>query len=85
MDAATRPDLHVAWGVGGSFAQSVLSIPLLDPSPRQVRYFGDLDLAGLRIAARAARQAAQADLPPMLPAIACYRFLLDGPPALAAA
>jgi len=79
MDAAARPDLHVAWGVGGSFAQSVLSIPLLDPSPRQIRYFGDLDLAGLRIATRAARQAAQADLPPVLPAVACYRFLLDGP------
>lgn len=79
LDAADRPDLHVAWGTGGSFAQSVLSIPLLDPSPRYVRYFGDLDLAGLRIAARAARQAAQADLPPVLPAIACYRFLLEGP------
>ena len=79
LDAAARPDLHVAWGVGGSFAQSVMSIPLLDPSPRLVRYFGDLDLAGLQIAARSARQAAEADLPPVLPAIACYRFLLDGP------
>jgi hypothetical protein len=79
MDAATRPDLHVAWGIGGSFEQSVLSIPLLDPSPLHVRYFGDLDLAGLRIAARAARQAAEAGLPPVLPATACYRFLLDGP------
>jgi hypothetical protein len=79
LDAATRPDLHVAWGVGGSFEQSVLRIPLLDPSPRYVRYFGDIDLAGLRIAARAALQAAEAGLPPVLPAIACYRFLLDGP------
>ena len=79
LDAATRPDLHVAWGTGGSFAQGVMSIPLLDPLPRYVRYFGDLDLAGLRIAARAARAAAAADLPPVLPAIACYRFLLDGP------
>jgi hypothetical protein len=79
LDAATRPDLHVAWGIGGSFEQSVLSVPLLDPPPRRVRYFGDLDLAGLRIAARAARQAAEGDLPPVRPAIACYRFLLDGP------
>ena len=79
LDTASRPDLHVAWGVGGSFEQSVLSIPLLDPLPRYVRYFGDLDLAGLRIAARAARQAAKADLPPVLPATACYRFLLEGP------
>jgi hypothetical protein len=44
-----------------------------------VRYFGDLDLAGLRIAARVARQAAKAGLPPVLPATACYRFLLEGP------
>jgi hypothetical protein len=79
LDGGTRPHLHIAWGVGGSFVQSVLSIPLLDPSPRHLRYFGDLDMAGLRIAAGAARQAAQADLPPVLPAIACYKFLLDGP------
>jgi hypothetical protein len=79
LDAATRPNLHVAWGIGGSFEQSVLSIPLLEPPPRYVRYFGDLDLAGLRIAARAARQAAEADLRPVLPATACYQYLLDGP------
>jgi hypothetical protein len=79
LDEATRPHLHVAWGTGGSFEQSVLSIPLLDPQPRHVRYFGDLDRAGLRIAASAARQAAQADLPPMLPATGCYQFLLDAP------
>ena len=79
LDVTTRPNLHVAWGIGGSFEQSVLSIPLLDPLPRYVRYFGDLDLAGLGIAARATRQAAEAGLPPVLPAIACYRFLLDGP------
>lgn len=36
-------------------------------------------LAGLRIAARAARQEAKADLPPVLPATARYRFMLDGP------
>jgi hypothetical protein len=79
LDEATRPNLHIAWGVGGSFEQSVLSIPLLDPAPRHVRYFGDLDRAGLRIAASAARQAAQAGLPLVLPAIECYQFLLDGP------
>jgi len=79
LAAATRPDLHVAWGIGGSFEQSVLSIPLLDPPPRYVRYFGDLDLAGLRIAARVARQAAKAGLPPVLPATGCYQFLLEGP------
>lgn len=79
LDEATRPHLHIAWGVGGSFEQSVLSIQLLDPSPQHVRYFGDLDRAGLRIAASAARRAAQAGLPLVLPAIGCYQFLLDGP------
>ena len=79
LDVTTRPNLHVAWGIGGSFEQSVLSISLLDPLPRYVRYFGDLDLAGLGIAARATRQAAEAGLLPVLPAIACYRFLLNGP------
>lgn len=79
LNEATRPHLHIAWGVGGSFEQSVLSIPLLDPSPRHVRYFGDLDRAGLRIAASAARQAVQVGIPLMLPAIGCYQFLLDGP------
>jgi hypothetical protein len=79
LDVTTRPNLHVSWGIGGSFEQSVLSIPLLDPLPRYVRYFGDLDLAGLGIAARATHQAAEAGLPPVLPAIACYRFLLNGP------
>lgn len=79
LDPAIRPGLHVAWGVGGSFVQSVRSIPLLDPEPQRVRYFGDLDLAGLRIASLAARQAAKVGLPPVLPAVGCYRFLLDGP------
>ena len=79
LDEATRPHLHIAWGVGGSFEQSVLSIPLLDPPARHVRYFGDLDRAGLRIAASAARQAAQVGLPLVLPAIECYQFLMDGP------
>ena len=79
LDETARPHLHVAWGVGGSFEQSVLSIPLLDPLPRHVRYFGDLDRAGLRIAASAARRAVQAGLPPVLPAVGCYQFLLDGP------
>jgi hypothetical protein len=79
LDEVIRPHLHIAWGGGGSFEQSVLSITLLDPPPRHVRYFGDLDRAGLRIAASAARQAVQAGLPLVLLAIVCYQFLLNGP------
>jgi hypothetical protein len=74
-----RPDLHVAWGAGNSFTQSVLSIPDLSPAPRRTLYFGDLDVAGLNIATIATRQAEIAGLPPMTAAAACYHFLLSGP------
>ncbi|WP_160049947.1 hypothetical protein [Nocardiopsis sp. FR4] len=73
-----RPNLHVGWGHGTSFTQSVLSIPMLEPAPDHVYYFGDLDLAGLQIAVRAAAQAEAAGLPRLRPAEAHYRFLLDG-------
>lgn len=78
-DTRSRPDLHVGWGVGNSFTQSILGMPLLDPAPQQARYFGDLDLAGLTIAVNAAAQAAAAGLPELRPAASCYQFLLDGP------
>lgn len=74
-----RPDLHVAWGAGNSFTQSVLSIPNLSPTPQRTLYFGDLDVAGLNIATTADRQAEIAGLPPVTPAGACYNFLLSGP------
>jgi Uncharacterized protein conserved in bacteria C-term(DUF2220) len=78
-DIVPRPDLHLAWGGGNSFTQSVLSILTLRPAPTRVYYFGDLDLAGLQIALNAAAQAEAARLPSLLPAEPCYRFLLDGP------
>ena len=76
----SRPDIHVGWGHGAAFAQSVVSIAELEPAPEHVSYFGDLDLAGLRIAAGAAATAAAAGLPRLQPAESCYRYLLDGPP-----
>jgi len=76
----SRPDIHVGWGHGAAFTQSVLSIAELEPAPELVSYFGDLDLAGLRIAAGAAATAAAAGLPRLRPAESCYRYLLDGPP-----
>jgi hypothetical protein len=75
----SRPDVHVAWGHGESFAQSVLSIVTLEPIPQRVFYFGDLDLAGLRIAAAASAVAVAAGLPRLEAAEPCYRYLLDGP------
>jgi hypothetical protein len=79
LDPGTRPDLHIGWGAGNAFTQSVLSIPALDPAPLRAYYFGDLDLAGLQIAAGAAMRAETAGFPNLLPAEPCYRFLLNGP------
>lgn len=79
LDADRRPDLHIGWGAGAAFTQSVLSIPILDPTPERAHYFGDLDLAGLQIAVSAAAQAEAARLPKLRPAESLYRFLLNGP------
>jgi|HubBroStandDraft_6_1064221.scaffolds.fasta_scaffold54511_3 hypothetical protein len=79
LDPGTRPDLHIGWGAGAAFIQSVLSIPMLEPAPEGANYFGDLDLAGLQIAVNAAAQAEEAGLPKLQPAESCYRFLLNGP------
>ena len=73
-----RPNLHIGWGHGTSFTQSVLSISMLEPQPERVYYFGDLDLAGLQIAAIAAAQAEEFGLPQIRPAESHYRFLLNG-------
>ncbi|MFE2864743.1 hypothetical protein [Embleya sp. NPDC059259] len=76
-----RPDLHIAWGGGNAFARSVHSTPLLDPVPAQVFYFGDLDVAGVRIAAAATQQAEEFGLGLPRPAVPFYRFLVEGPPS----
>ncbi|MEJ8280530.1 hypothetical protein [Pseudonocardia spirodelae] len=70
----------VAWGAGNAFTASVLS--LRPAPPAAVRYFGDLDPAGLRIPARASELAVAEGLPPVLPATGLYRALLaHGRPA----
>lgn len=79
QDRRSRPDVHIGWGHGEAFAQSVLSIASLDPAPERVYYFGDLDLAGLRIGAGASAGAVVSGLSPLRPAEPCYRYLLDGP------
>lgn len=85
--AALRPDPGpvgaLAWGAGNAFGSSVLSLAA-DP-PRSIRYFGDLDVAGLRIPARASALATAEGLPPVRPATGLYRALLEhGRPATAA-
>jgi Protein of unknown function C-terminus (DUF2399) len=66
---------RVAWGAGGAFGASVLSL-LADP-PGAIRYFGDLDPAGLRIPAAASVLAQEHGLPPVRPATGLYAALLE--------
>lgn len=66
---------HVAWGAGGAFEASVRSSGDL-PGVSRVRYFGDLDAAGLRIPRHAAETAFRENLPAVTPAHDLYRVLL---------
>lgn len=74
----------VAWGAGTAFTSSVLSLAAAPPVA--IRYFGDLDAAGLRIPARASVLGEAEGLPPVRPATGLYRALLEhGRPAPAGA
>ncbi|MEU6699200.1 hypothetical protein [Pseudonocardia sp. NPDC046786] len=70
----------LGWGAGNAFVSSVPSLAA-DP-PAAIRYFGDLDAAGLRIPARASAVARAGGLPAVRPATGLYRALLaHGRPA----
>ncbi len=66
---------YVAWGAGGAFEASVRSAGDL-PGIERVRYFGDIDMAGLRIPRNAADTAGRESLPPVTPAVELYEALL---------
>jgi hypothetical protein len=66
---------HVAWGLGASFTRSVQSISKRHRIT-EIRYFGDLDLSGIRIPAQAAAVACERGLPPVVPATRFYQALL---------
>lgn len=80
---------HIAWGAGGAFEASVVSVAGM-PQVTHVAYFGDLDADGLRIPSSAAALAEIDGLPPVLPAISLYDLLLatgvpqPGQPAVSA-
>lgn len=76
LSADLRPDLHIGWGCGNQFPTSITAVTLLDPAPTALYYVGDLDLAGLRIAANAATTAIAHRLPPLQPAVRLYDWLL---------
>ena len=72
----SRPNLHIGWGSGNQFPVSITAVTLLEPLPTAAYYFGDLDAAGLRIAASAAATAERNNLPTLHPAVTLYRWLL---------
>ncbi|MFD0882971.1 Wadjet anti-phage system protein JetD domain-containing protein [Streptosporangium algeriense] len=65
---------YVAWGLGASFRASVLAIAK-HHRVAEIRYFGDLDLSGLRIPLAADAKATAAGLPPVRPAKSLYDSL----------
>lgn len=72
-----RPGRPGRLGAGGAFEASVLSIVRLESAVAAVRYFGDLDRAGLRIPANADRLARASGLPPVQPASELYDALFQ--------
>lgn len=79
----TFETLSVHWPQAGTIlygagAHVTAALPsLLGDPPTQLRYFGDLDIAGLTIAARATEHAATLGLPPLTPDTELYRLLLE--------
>jgi hypothetical protein len=67
----------VAWGAGGAFEASVLSIATIGHDVRDIAYFGDLDARGLQIPANADRLASALGLPHVRPAAGLYTALRD--------
>ncbi len=65
---------HIAWGLGASFMSSIRSITD-NHEIRRIRYFGDVDLSGLRIPDSARRTARAGGLPPVNPAVNLYAEL----------
>jgi hypothetical protein len=83
--AASIPDGSpvgiVGWGGGGLFRSTVESIAELPAITAReeiaaIRYFGDLDVEGLRIPIAASAAAERVGLPPVRPAVGLYARLL---------
>lgn len=66
---------YVAWGLGGTFRASVRAITA-EHRVSEIRYFGDLDLSGVRIPLKASHTASQLGLPAVQPTEVLYEALL---------
>jgi hypothetical protein len=73
---AACPFRFVAYGAGNAFEASVTYTADLDPVPRRILYFGDLDTEGAAIPVRASIRAVAAGLPIVEPHLGLYRLLL---------
>ncbi|WP_427896544.1 Wadjet anti-phage system protein JetD domain-containing protein [Kribbella sp. GL6] len=73
------PGRHIGYGTGNQFPSAVLSVPLLEPAPERIVYFGDIDLQGLQIPAAAQISAQRAGLPAVVPALPLYELLFAAP------
>jgi hypothetical protein len=67
---------YVAWGLGGTFRASVRAITA-EHRISEIRYFGDLDLSGVRIPLKASHTASQLGLPAVQPTEKLYEVLFD--------
>ncbi|WP_435210379.1 hypothetical protein [Streptomyces sp. bgisy034] len=74
------PDNHrlayVAWGLGGTFRASVNTLAAKHRIA-EIRYFGDLDLSGIRIPYAASKTASERGLPTVQPTERLYGALLE--------
>ncbi|MQA07717.1 MAG: hypothetical protein GEU98_04025 [Pseudonocardiaceae bacterium] len=66
----------VGWGAGTGFEASILSVGQLDRRITEIRYFGDLDGAGLRTPASASELGQASGFSPVRPAVPLYDALL---------
>ncbi|HEX3656078.1 MAG TPA: hypothetical protein VHV55_09735 [Pirellulales bacterium] len=66
----------IGFGGGNAISQSLPSLAMLNGPVHRIHYVGDLDVHGLRIAARASRAAARAGLPPVEPATELHLAML---------
>ena len=67
---------YVAWGLGGTFRASINTLAAKH-AVTEIRYFGDLDLSGLRIPHAASSTARHRGLPSVRPADKLYTALLE--------
>ncbi|GAA1856049.1 hypothetical protein GCM10009836_40260 [Pseudonocardia ailaonensis] len=68
---------RLVFGQGNDLRSALAALAAEPVPPRDLRYFGDLDPAGVRIPTRSVTVAAGLGLPPLEPAARLYALLLD--------